>query len=182
MITSSVAPNDPPSWQKPFPKESGPAWQAFCRYRDQGSTRSLVRVGQELVKSVTLLSRWSAAFEWVERVRAYDLHQSELTRKAAEADHSAKIAAYRERSGKIAAATADVSLGFLVAAGKRLKDLTDGKGKESVADIPLTSLPSLLRAAAAVAQISLAVEAESLGVRELESLLESDKDPEKDPA
>ena len=191
MTTFPVDPAGPPSWQEPLPKEedrpaeSGKAWEAFCWYRDLGSSRSLDKVEQKYNKSRPLLARWSGLYHWVERVQSYDLHQSELTRKAAEDEHADKIKAYRERAGKIGAATADVSLGFLVAAGQRLKALTNtvaGEGKETVADIPITSLPAFLRAAAAVAQISLQVEAESLGVRELETLLVSDKDPEKDPA
>ena len=165
--------------------ESSKAWEAFCLYRDLGPERSFDKVYQKCSKSVSLLARWSGLYHWVQRAQAFDLFQSELARKTAEDKHAALITAYRERAGKIGAATADVSLGFLVAAGQRLKTLTNaavGEGKETVADIPITSLPAFLRAAAAVAQISLQVEAESLGVRELETLLVSDKDPEKDPA
>lgn len=165
----------PLSWQVPAAHESDKAWAAFCRYRDQGGSRSLVRVGQELGKSRVLIERWSAAFDWVERVRAYDAHCAEQARTAAEAEHTARITAYRERAAKIGAATADVSLGFLVAAGQRLKGLTNPKADaESVDDIPIKSLPAFLRAAAAVAEISLRVEAEALGVRELETYLSAD--------
>ena len=157
------------------PLESGKAWEAFCWYRDLGPDRSLDKVEQKYNKSRPLLARWSGLYHWVERALAYDLYRTEMSRREAEASHAALIKAYRERAGKIGAATADVSLGFLVAAGKRLKNLTDGTGTESVADIPITSLPSFLRAAAAVAQISLSVEAESLGVRELENLLGNDE-------
>lgn len=181
---STPAPNTPdasPSWQHRLTSESTPAFAAYCLYRDQGVSRSIDKVGQELVKSGSLLSRWSAEHQWVERVRAYDQHRAEQARALAEAEHSAKIKAYRERAAKIGAATADVSLGFLVAAGKRLKSLSKenpAEGEETIKDIPINALPSFLRAAASVAEVSLRVEREALGIGELENLLGSDEDAE----
>ena len=181
-----------PSWQEPLPKredfpkageyrpaEGAEAFAAFCRYRDQGHDRSVARVGQELVKSRTLISRWSALYEWVERVGAYDLHRAEEQRKAAEADHAAKIAAYRDQAAKIGSATASVALGFLTAAGKRLQLLSrenPPEGEEGIKDIPIKQLPGFLRAAASVAETSLRVQREALGITELENLLGNDED------
>jgi hypothetical protein len=52
--------------------ESGQAFGAFAAYRDLGPTRTVRRVAQELSKSVTLISRWSSKWRWVERVIAWD--------------------------------------------------------------------------------------------------------------
>ena len=170
---------DIPTWQQPIPGESDKAFAAFCKYRDLGSERTLARVGQELVKSVTLLSRWSAAYEWVERVRGYDAVQAEKARKAAEADHTAKISAYQKRAAKIGSATAELTYGFLLKAGEALKGL-------DVEQIEIKHLPGFLRAAASIAEISLRIEAQALGVGELEKFLteqthDSDQDAAKDP-
>ncbi|USK72669.1 hypothetical protein [Peribacillus asahii] len=59
--------------------ESTKAFEAFSIYRDMGIERSLAKVGQQLEKSTTLLSRWSSKWNWVERVRAFD---DEMDRKA----------------------------------------------------------------------------------------------------
>jgi hypothetical protein len=62
-------------WQQ-LPGETDKAYQAFVVYRNlEPDERSLARVGSELVKSRTLLSRWSAKWSWVERARAWDNYQ-----------------------------------------------------------------------------------------------------------
>lgn len=71
----------PQPWERQ-PKESDPAWEAFVTYRDMpeetGLKRSLSRVGQKLVKSTTMLSKWSSRHNWVKRVRAYDQYRDDL--------------------------------------------------------------------------------------------------------
>lgn len=47
-------------------------WEAFCMYRDMGAERSLRAVAQQLVKSESLVLRWSAEDGWQARVFAYD--------------------------------------------------------------------------------------------------------------
>jgi hypothetical protein len=46
--------------------------------------RSLAAVGWKLSKSRTLLSRWSAAHGWVERVAAWDAHNDRESRNELE--------------------------------------------------------------------------------------------------
>ena len=184
-----------PSWQTSVAGETSRAFEAFCAFRDAGPTRAITavyrqRTGKDQAKQASgEWNNWAERFHWRERAEVYDAHVAETARKAAEtvrkgaeAEHTAKITAYRERAAKIGAATADVSLGFLIAAGKRLKALTDGKpDTEGINDIPIKSLPSFLRAAAAVAEISLRTEAQALGVEELETYLhDGDKDAAKD--
>jgi hypothetical protein len=52
--------------------ETARAYEAFALYRSLGPERSCARVGQKLGKSSTIMDRWSARHEWVDRVRAYD--------------------------------------------------------------------------------------------------------------
>jgi hypothetical protein len=62
------------AWQQQ-PGESDRAFEAFTCYRTlEPGERSLAKVGSELVKSTTLLSRWSARWQWVERAREWDAH------------------------------------------------------------------------------------------------------------
>ena len=67
-------------WERQH-NESSPAFEAFSIYRDMGGERSLRAVSQKLDKSYTIIGRWSARWEWVERIRAYE---NELTRQARE--------------------------------------------------------------------------------------------------
>ena len=52
------------------PKESAKAFEAFSVYLAMGPERSLAAVGQRLGKSVGLVERWSAKFDWPARVQA----------------------------------------------------------------------------------------------------------------
>lgn len=61
-----------PIWER-REGESPKAFEAFACYRDMGTDRSVLRVSQQLAKSDTLIKRWSAAYDWVDRVRAYDI-------------------------------------------------------------------------------------------------------------
>lgn len=60
---------------KPWERQKGEsekAFEAFVCYRDFGSSRTISAVSEKLSKSRQLLSRWKAAWNWEERVRAYD--------------------------------------------------------------------------------------------------------------
>ena len=82
-------------WEQ-LANESPDAYEAFALYRDMAyrtvnakgdtvftdyvaSKRSVRTVVQELDKSLTQISRWSAKYRWVERAQAYDKH---IDRKA----------------------------------------------------------------------------------------------------
>ena len=54
------------------PGESAKAFEAFAIYRDIGVERSVRKVTQRLNKSLTLIGKWSSAYNWPERARAYD--------------------------------------------------------------------------------------------------------------
>lgn len=66
------------------PKESAKAFAAFRVYLDLGPQRSLAAVGKKLGKSVGLMERWSAKFDWPARVQAHAATLALVERKAAE--------------------------------------------------------------------------------------------------
>lgn len=59
--------------------ESPQAYEAFATYRDMGAERSIRAVTQKLLKSYTIIARWSRTWNWVERAREWD---NELARRA----------------------------------------------------------------------------------------------------
>lgn len=75
-------------WERQ-PGEGQRAFAAFELYRDLGDERSLHKVAKQLTKSDALIRRWSARWNWVERVTAWD---DELARQRV----AAKIKAARE--------------------------------------------------------------------------------------
>lgn len=72
-----------PKWtDKPWERQKGEsekAYEAFVTYRDLGEKRTFTAVAKKLQKSCTLIRRWKVAWEWQERVRAYD---NELEKEA----------------------------------------------------------------------------------------------------
>ncbi|MBI1924385.1 hypothetical protein HYR99_09055 [Candidatus Poribacteria bacterium] len=79
-------------WNKPIEKESSKAFAAFCVYRDLGPTRSTAKTAENLRKtfakpspSQRWLQVWASRFNWLERAKAYDVHQLEKHRLEVEA-------------------------------------------------------------------------------------------------
>ena len=69
---------------KPWERQDGETpkqFEAFVVYRDMGENRSLVKVAGVLGKSEQLMSRWSSANRWVERVTAWDDEQDRILRQ-----------------------------------------------------------------------------------------------------
>lgn len=58
-------------WER-LPEEGTEAFEAFREYRDMGEKRTQAKVGEKLGKSETLMSRWSAEYDWVKRAQAWD--------------------------------------------------------------------------------------------------------------
>jgi hypothetical protein len=71
--------------------ETVQAYEAARVYFDLRASRSVVAVGQKLVKSRSLISRWSIKWDWVERARAYDIF-FDLEVKVALAEAARKVA------------------------------------------------------------------------------------------
>lgn len=59
------------SWTRREDENSG-AYDAFKAYLHLGKDRSLTRLSEQEQISRSLLRRWSSAYGWVERCRAYD--------------------------------------------------------------------------------------------------------------
>lgn len=68
-------------WER-YPGEGSKAFAAFLRYRDMGVERSISKVAAEFGKSTALLQRWSSAWGWVSRVRAWESEQDRQKRLA----------------------------------------------------------------------------------------------------
>ena len=66
-------------------RESAKAFAAFSVYLHQGPERSLAAVAQRITKSSRLVKRWSARFDWPERVAAHAAHFAAIERRATEA-------------------------------------------------------------------------------------------------
>lgn len=60
--------------------EGSRAFEAFAMYRDMGPARTTRKVAQELAKSDTIIRRWSAKWNWVNRATQYDDHLDEQLR------------------------------------------------------------------------------------------------------
>jgi len=78
--------------------ESVKNYEAFCRYRDMGPSRSLEKVARELTKSKQLLNRWATLYHWSERAKAWDNEQDRLTRES----YTKDILDMRRRHAQIA--------------------------------------------------------------------------------
>ena len=63
--------------------ESAQAFAAFLVYLNLGAERSHQTVSQQCGKSISLIGRWSRAYGWVERCRAWDNHIQYEAKKAA---------------------------------------------------------------------------------------------------
>lgn len=98
--------------------ESTKAFEAFCIYRDMGTSRSISKVAQQLSKSKQLLTRWSSTYGWVERCQAWDAEQDRISRQA----QLEEIKKMRKRH-------ADLANAMLVKAAKAMKSLSDDEIK-----------------------------------------------------
>lgn len=97
------------------PNESSKAYGAFVTYRDMGPERSLEQVAHTLGKSTTIMSRWSAAHNWVSRSAAWD---SMPGRKVAEA--------HAEMAARIAAQHEDLATALMAKLRKNVELLPEG--------------------------------------------------------
>lgn len=73
--------NDIHPWERQE-GETPKAWEAFVVYRDLGSSRSLRGVANHLSKGMSLISRWSSRWNWVERAAAWDADTDRASREA----------------------------------------------------------------------------------------------------
>lgn len=78
-------------------KETAKNYEAFCIYRDLGPGRSLRLVSEMCGKNESLLSRWSAKFDWVKRASLWDDEQDRIERKEAQEAQVREIRKMRKR-------------------------------------------------------------------------------------
>ena len=83
------------------PRESNKAFAAFSLYLSLGAQRGLREVARKLDKSLTVVGKWSAKFDWAARVQAYSAHMTEIERKAVEAVALAKGPEWEARKQKL---------------------------------------------------------------------------------
>lgn len=93
------------------------AWEAFVVYRDM-EKRSLAKVADELGKSVKLIERWSAKYNWQSRIDAWEVEKDRLLRIELTKD----IGAMRKRH-------ADIASAMLVKASRALLKIPDDEIK-----------------------------------------------------
>lgn len=155
------------TWEKQE-DETSKSFEAFVIYRNMGPGRAIEKVVKKLGKSKALLERWSSQNDWVKRAQAYDGYLELKARQGKEEQYLKDIEGYRERQKQMAITAIKSAMAFLKKANDRLKDL-------DLEDITPGALPSYFRAAAAVAEIALKNEAESLAVDELLRVLQDVK-------
>lgn len=91
-----IAKAKPPlPWERQ-PDETRPAFDAFAKYRDMGSERSLKRLSQDHKKSIATVSAWSAKHDWQRRVTLYD-DDLDRCRREASAEAIEQMAARQAR-------------------------------------------------------------------------------------
>jgi len=118
-----------------LPQEGDKAFAAFSLYLSLGTERSLATVSQRLRKSVTMLGRWSAKYDWPARVQAYAAHMTTVEREAQETLVRAKAGEWlrrqtdlREREWAMhekCLAAADRALGNFMAKPSAYANLSD---------------------------------------------------------
>lgn len=79
------------------PKESDKAFAAFAMYLSMGPERSTAAVAKQLAKSEQLVRRWSARWQWTDRVAAHASHLAVVEREATEALARGKAAEWLTR-------------------------------------------------------------------------------------
>ena len=79
------------------PKESAKAFAAFAIYLGMGAERSLEAVRKKCGKSARLIQRWSARWQWMDRVSEHAAHLAVIEREATEALARGKAAVWLAR-------------------------------------------------------------------------------------
>lgn len=119
--------NKPKPWEKQE-NETIKQFEAFVCYRDM-EHRSQEKVAKELGKSTQLISRWSSANNWVERVAAWENEQDRILRQQQIND----IKKMRKRHADAGALMVSISTMAL----KEMLDTSDPKKPKLKAEIEL---------------------------------------------
>jgi len=79
------------------PKESAKAFSAFSAYLNMGPERSTQAVAKALAKSEQLVRRWSARWNWVERVQAQGAYIAAVVARGKAVEWAKRQQELRER-------------------------------------------------------------------------------------
>ena len=126
--------------------ETSKQFQAFVIYRDLAEERSLSKVAKQLGKSTQLMSRWSAANNWVERCAAFDREQDRIARQ----EQIKEIKKMRKRhanTGALMVSIADKGL-------RNMLDTTDKANPKLKYDLNATEIAKLVDAGSKLERIS----------------------------
>ena len=83
------------------PRESNKAFAAFSLYLNMGFKRSIAAVRKQLGKNEGLIERWSAKFDWQNRVAAHGAHLATIEREAMAATVRGKAAIWEKRETEL---------------------------------------------------------------------------------
>ena len=147
--------------RKPWERQKGEtrkAYEAFVIYRDLGGTRTLQQVAKKLTKSETLIRGWSAKWDWLNRVAAYEesvraeaehrTFERRIDEQLSEADEREKQRKTRLGGARIlrtVATAAAVELGKALEAGEHKQTITCPKCGEVMGMERITKLIGLAR-------------------------------------
>lgn len=131
----------------PWERRAGEGSRPFAALKSYRSTppaeRSLARVAGELGISTALCERWSARWEWQQRVRAWDEECDRATRSGFLRRLEALGEQQAEQASEMAAA--------ILAPAREVARRLEGIGKDQLAEMPLETLLRLsVRGAAAL--------------------------------
>ena len=153
------------------PNESSQAFEAWLLYRDQPPQqgRSLRRVAQALHKSLTLIGRWSAVWEWQSRAERWDVVVERRTRQAKRAQAVEALLAYQTEMGNQSRALNIIASGLMRVSSEDIQ-------RRVVSPEPLSGseLASIARAVASLAEAAASLQAVSLSVPQLLAALQDE--------
>lgn len=100
--------------------EGARAFEAATAYFDLGPERSLREVARSLSKSLSLIGRWSAEWDWTERARAYDASMAQAAQEKRQRDMIRWTMRWTERREALREREWEVANAFLTLAEKVL--------------------------------------------------------------
>jgi hypothetical protein len=96
--------SDKPIYEK-LETETQVAYEAFCVYRDMGSSRSVPRVRDEIGGTSRRLEQWCSKHSWIARADVYDTDQEAIARQILEEEnresYREKLRKYRQENEEI---------------------------------------------------------------------------------
>jgi hypothetical protein len=103
------------------PRESAKAFAAFSLYLSLGPQRGLREVARKLDKSLTVIGKWSAKFDWPARVQAHAAHLAVVEREAIEVAARGKAAEWASREQRLRETEWEMHEAAIAAAKRGLK-------------------------------------------------------------